>query len=124
MIFPFFLKAEENLTAARICFDAGLYNASANRAYYAALQAVIAVLAHNGIHRDRIDHGQVQADFSGELIKRRKIFPARFKSYLSDMQFIRDKADYTQKNVGIKITERMLTKLKELVELIQEEIYK
>jgi uncharacterized protein (UPF0332 family) len=57
MIFPFFLKAKENLTAARICFDAGLYNACANRAYYAALQAVIAALAHNGIHRDRIDHG-------------------------------------------------------------------
>jgi hypothetical protein len=40
------------------------------------------------------------------------------------MQFIRDKADYTEKNVGMKITERMLTKLKELVELIQKEIYK
>ena len=119
---PFFAKAKENLTAAKICFDTGLYNACANRAYYAALQAAIAALVHNGIRKDRIDHGQVQADFSGELIKRRKIYPARLKSYLSDMRFIRDKADYTANSVSKKITERTLAKLKELVELIGKEI--
>ncbi|QTA82027.1 HEPN domain-containing protein [Desulfonema limicola] len=117
MKIEFLAKANENLAAAQICFDNGLYNACANRAYYAALQAAIAALAHNGIKRDKIDHGQVQADFSGELIKRRKVYPARLKSYLSDMQFIRDKADYTDKNISIKISERMLTKLKELVGL-------
>jgi len=35
----FLNKAEENLTAAQICFENGLYNACANRAYYAALSA-------------------------------------------------------------------------------------
>jgi uncharacterized protein (UPF0332 family) len=114
----FLSKAKENLVAAQVCFDNGLFNACANRAYYSALQASIAALAHNGIRRDKINHGQVQADFSGELIKRRKIYPAKFRSYLSDMQFIRDKADYTDKNVGMKIAGRMLTKLKELVRLI------
>jgi uncharacterized protein (UPF0332 family) len=115
-------KAKENLAAAQVCFDSGLFNACANRAYYSALQAAIAALAHEGIRRDRIDHGQVQADFSGELIKRRKIYPAKFKSYLSDMQFIRDKADYTDKNISMKIAERMLAKLEELVGFTEKEI--
>jgi len=56
-------KAKENLKAAQICFDNGLFNACANRAYYAALQAAVAALAHRGVKRDKIDHGQVQADF-------------------------------------------------------------
>ncbi len=73
----FLAKAEENLTAAHICFENGLYNACANRAYYAALHAAVAALAHRGIRRDKISHGQVQADFSGELIKRRKVYPGQ-----------------------------------------------
>ncbi len=120
----FLNKATENLTAARICFDRGLFNACANRAYYTALQAVIAALDLHGIRRDRIDHGQVQADFSGELIRRRKTYPAKFKSYLSDMQFLRDKADYTDKNITMKIAGRMLGKLEELVGFIEKEIGK
>jgi uncharacterized protein (UPF0332 family) len=93
-----------------------------NRAYYVALHAALAALAHRGIKRDKIDHGVVRADFSGELIKRRKIYPAKFKSYLSDMQFIRDQADYTDKNISMKIAERMLAKLKELVGFTEKEI--
>ncbi len=37
----FLAKAEENLTAVRICFENGLHNACANRAYYAALHATV-----------------------------------------------------------------------------------
>ena len=83
----FLAKAKENLTAAQICFENGLYNACANRAYYAALHAAVAALAHRGIKRNKIDHGQVQADFSGELIKRRKIlkkmpdFPPKIRHF-------------------------------------------
>ncbi|MEE4357279.1 MAG: HEPN domain-containing protein [Desulfococcaceae bacterium] len=118
----FLAKAKENLAAATICFDGSLYNACANRSYYSALQAAVAALDHKGIRRDKIDHGQVQADFSGGLIKRRKVYPSRLKSYLSDMQFIRDKADYTDKNVSSKIAERMLGKLKEMVGIVEKEI--
>lgn len=82
----------------------------------------IAVLLHHGIERDKIDHGSVQADFSGELINRRKIFPARMKSLLSDMQFIRSKADYTDKHISMKIAGRMLIKLKEMVDMIEKEV--
>ncbi len=44
----FLAKAEENLTAAQVCFENGLFNACANRAYYAALHAAVAALAHKG----------------------------------------------------------------------------
>lgn len=117
----FFDKAEENLRAAQICFDSGLYNACANRAYYAALHAAVAALAHRGIKRDKIDHGQVQADFSGELINRRKIYPAKMKSYLYDMQLVRNKADYSQDNITQQRAGRWFAKIKELIGLIKKE---
>ncbi len=107
----FLNKTKENLTAAQVCFENGLFNACANRAYYAALQAAIAALAHKGIRRDKIDHGQVQADFSNELINRRKIYPAKLKSYLPDIQFVRNKADYTDGNVGRKVVSQLLMEM-------------
>ncbi len=115
-------KAKENLAAAQVCFDNGLFNACANRAYYSALQAAVAALAHRGIKRDKIDHGQVQADFSSELINRRKIYPAKLKSYLPDIQFVRNKADYTDQNVGKKTVSQLLLKVKEIYGLIEKEI--
>jgi uncharacterized protein (UPF0332 family) len=118
----FLNKAKENLSAAQICFDNGLFNACANRAYYAALQAAIAALAHRGIKRDKIDHGQVQADFSNELINRRKIYPAKLKSYLPDIQFIRNKADYTDGNVSKKVVCQLLFKVREMFGLIEKEL--
>jgi len=118
----FLNKAKENLTAAQVCFENGLFNACANRAYYAALQAAIAALAHKGIRRDKIDHGQVQADFSNELINRRKIYPAKLKSYLPDIQFVRNKADYTDGNVGRKVVSQLLSKVREMSGLIEKEV--
>lgn len=118
----FLNKAKENLTAAQVCYDNGLFNACANRAYYSALQAAIAALAHRGIKRDKIDHGQVQADFSRELIHKRKIYPSKLKSYLSDMQFVRDKADYTEENISQKVAYRWISKLREMIGLIEKEI--
>jgi len=118
----FLNKAKENLTAAQVCFDNGLFNACANRAYYAALQAAVAALVHRGICRDKIDHGQVQADFSGELIKRRKIYPAKLKSYLPDMQLVRNQADYTAKQISRKVARLWLSNLEEMLRLIGKEI--
>jgi len=39
----FLNKTKENLTAAQVCFENGLFNACANRAYYAALQAPLPI---------------------------------------------------------------------------------
>ncbi len=94
MILTFTAKASENLRAAELAFASRLFNASANRAYYAALHAAVAALAMGGIHLDRVDHSSVQAKFSGELIRRRKVYPGRFRSYLMRLQVVRDNADY------------------------------
>ena len=65
---------------------------------------------------------QVQADFSGELINRRKIYPAKLKSYLPDIQFVRNKADYTDGNVGKKVVCQLLSKVREMCGLTEKEI--
>ena len=48
----FLTNSKENLKAAELLFDNGLYNASANRAYYAAFHAAIVALADIGITVD------------------------------------------------------------------------
>ncbi len=50
----FFTKAKENIKTAEILFEHQLYNASANRAYYAAFQAAIAALTAMDIVADGI----------------------------------------------------------------------
>jgi len=120
----FLNKAEENLTAAQVCFDNGLFNACANRAYYAALHAAVAALAHKGIRKDKFDHSQVRADFSGELIKRRKIYPSKLKSYLYDMQLVRNQADYSGESVTRKAASMVLAKSQEFSACIEKEIEK
>ncbi len=64
----FFKKAKNNLKAAQICFDCGLYDACTNRAYSSAFQAAVAVFAKFVIKREKLDHGWVQAEFSVQLI--------------------------------------------------------
>jgi hypothetical protein len=86
------------------------------------LHAAVAALAHRGIKRDKIDHGQVQADFSGELIHRRKIYPAKFKSHLYDMQLVRNKADYSGDNITRQRAGKWFARIKELIELIEKEL--
>jgi uncharacterized protein (UPF0332 family) len=122
MIQEFFSKAKENLTAATLLFENGLYNASANRAYYAAFQATLAVLARVGIiGEERKSHKTTQSLFVYELIHRRKMYPSHLKSYLADLLTVREDADYELTQVSQRIAWRQLKKAKELVEtLIQE----
>ncbi|MBF0103311.1 MAG: HEPN domain-containing protein [Desulfobacterales bacterium] len=119
-----FKKAKNNLMAAQLCYDNGFYDGCANRAYYAGFQASIAALIHRGIKRDKIDHKLVQADFSEQLIKRQKIYPAKLKSYLMDMQLIRNRADYTHESISQKLALLQISKAKEMMELIGKDIEK
>ena len=122
MTTEFFSKAEDNLNVAQLCFDNGFYDACANRAYYAALQAAVAALADKGITRDKIEHKWVHAEFAGKLIRSRKIYPSKLKSSLSDMQIIRDWADYKSENVSRKRASEQLLMAKEMLDLIEKEI--
>ena len=118
----FFNKAKENLKAAQICFDNGLYNACANRTYYATLHAAVAALAAQGIIRERIEPEWVHAEFSDKLVNRKKVYPAHLKSYLRDMQTERNIADYTVDSVSKKKAQRWLAKAQEMMTSIEKEL--
>jgi len=120
----FLNKASENLLAAQISLQNGLFNACANRAYYGALQAAIAALEHKGLKRKRVDHGWVQANFNNHFINRHKIYPRKFRYYLLDMQAIRDQADYESESITKKEAQRQVNKLKEFIAIIKREICK
>lgn len=81
-------KAWESLDGAiSECAD-GRYNICASRASYACFQAAVAALEREGIappgQEGRWGHEFVQARFVGDLINRRKRYPAEFRETLSD----------------------------------------
>ncbi len=87
-------KAEESLGAARLSFDHGYFNSSVSRAYYAMFQAAQAALAAIGLHRAEWSHAGLQATFSNELTRRRKIYPPELARYLVKSLEFRLTADY------------------------------
>lgn len=104
-----FARAEENAQAASLLLQAGLYNASANRAYYAVFHAAAAFILASGMAVE-IDHRKVQALFNNEFINRRKVFPAQYKATLAEMQKVRNNADYEAEGVSkTKATEQLRT---------------
>lgn len=118
----FLTKAKQNIRGAELLFENELYDASANRAYYAALQVAVAALAHAGIKTDRVSHERTQANFTAELIRKRKVYPSRLKSYLPGLQRIRDDADYKSKFVSKKVASRQLRKATEFVTKVTQEV--
>ena len=119
-------KSKENIEAAKILFNNKLYNASANRSYYAAFHAAIASMNNANIikinHTELMSHKSAQAIFVKELILKRKIFSSNIKSYLTDSLRVRNIADYYAKGVSKKIASRQLSKSIEFVERLTEEI--
>lgn len=89
----FLERAKENLTAAELLFDAGLFNASANRANYSAFQISLVLLWNKGLE-PKIDHKNALSLFINEFINKKKIFPSIYKNGLYSLQEIRNKADY------------------------------
>jgi len=123
MITEFFQKAQKNLKAAQVLSDQELYDASANRAYYAAFQTAIAALASQGVRNDKNSHSWVQANFNGRFIQKRKVFPRHLRSYLPDLLFIRNKADYQQESLSQKAASRQLRKAEEFVRTVRKEFF-
>lgn len=116
----FIAKAEENLKAAELLFDAGLLNASANRAYYAAYQIAIAALAHDGIKdsRQHNSHRWVAENFTKELVNQRKRYPAWTKEAFERLRRVREEADYDLAPLDRIKAKRQLEKAKEFYNLV------
>lgn len=75
-------KAWENLASAQSELVNNRFNACANRCYYACFQAAIVALIREGIPPRGTGgwgHDYVQAQFAGQLIRRRKLYPASLR---------------------------------------------
>jgi uncharacterized protein (UPF0332 family) len=119
----FLAKAEESLAGAVSEYVNGRYNNSANRAYYACFQAAVAALVDAGIGRpdqaEHWGHDFVQAQFIGQLINRRKRYPATLRETLVRGQRLRQTADYTTERISDVQASRNLARARAFVAAIQ-----
>jgi len=117
-------KSRESLAAEEADADAGRYNAAASRAYYAAFQAVVALLLAEGIKpRGRAwEHRYVIAQFSGTLVRRRKLIPSRFRGAMQELLDLRSQADYDWRSVSRRRADRALADVKGIVDAVARQL--
>lgn len=118
----FIQKAQNSLLAAELLLANGWFDEVANRAYYAAFHAARAALEKAGISTDGLSHERIQAEFARTLIHRQKFYPGYLKSYLLDLQGIRNDADYKSVSVSKTDATRALKKSQEFVRIIQQRL--
>jgi uncharacterized protein (UPF0332 family) len=115
-------KARESLDGARLAYEGARYNNSANRSYYACLQAAIHALIAVQIkppgRGTRWEHGFVHSQFNGVLIHRRHRYSADLRSVLSDGFEIRADADYTSNSISEVVALRALRRAERFVTIV------
>ena len=116
----FLRKARESLASAEADVRAGRSNSAANRAYYAAFQASVAVLIENGIRPrgDAWHHRFVISQVSGKLIRRRKVLPAQLRGKLDLLLKLRLVADYREASVSSGDAQEALREARQVVDAI------
>jgi uncharacterized protein (UPF0332 family) len=117
----FWDKALENVVSAASELTNRRYNASANRAYYAAFQAAIVALLRAGIQPPGVQwgHAFVQAQFAGQLVARRKLYPAALRDTLPRLLELRERADYGLTHVSQTQAARGLRRAQEFLDAIE-----
>jgi uncharacterized protein (UPF0332 family) len=95
-------KARESLASAEADLEAGRHNSAANRAYYAAFQAAVAALIHTEIRPQTgsWQHRFVLSQFSGKLVRRRKLLSADLPATFDRLFRTRIVADYEANSVS------------------------
>jgi uncharacterized protein (UPF0332 family) len=100
----YFDKAQKSLEGAQSEFINSRYNNCANRSYYACFQAAISALLRAGIsppgRAEEWRHDFVQTQFIGQLINRRKVYPASLRSALEQNYRLRQVADYGRDDIS------------------------
>lgn len=84
-------KAKDNIRAAKLLAEDGLYDVSVSRAYYAMFYIASAFLLGEGLSFSK--HSAVIAAFGRYFTKTRNL-PAKFHRYLIEGESIRNAADY------------------------------
>ena len=84
-------KSADDLDTAQINYDAGKYDASANRAYYSVYHAIRAVLALDGIERKK-HSGNIS--YFREHYLATDIFNRAYSETIKNAETLRHEADY------------------------------
>lgn len=115
-------KARECLRGAESEYVNSRYNNCANRCYYACFQAAIHALTQAGIRprgaSTQWGHEFVQAEFIGQLINRRKLYPTSLRDALIRSFVLRRVADYGRELVTEKQVYRVLQRTSDFVEAV------
>jgi uncharacterized protein (UPF0332 family) len=116
-------RVQASLQAAELCLTEGLWDSAVNRAYYALFQAAICVLERRGLRRREWTHKGVHSDFVQHFVRRRKLVPASFAAALPSVMQLRHIADYQQPGVSQRQAERAVRRAREVVTLLQREVF-
>jgi uncharacterized protein (UPF0332 family) len=117
----FALRSTQNVQAAQLLCDAGLYDASANRSYYAVFDAAFVACLHYGV-QVQPDHAKVLSAFCGELVARRKIFSSNYKAMLYDLQRLRNQSDYEGSAISQKKAQQAVKTATTITTIILQEV--
>lgn len=119
----FLAKAEESLAGAESEFVNGRYNNCANRCYYACFQAGIHALMQAGIRPpgrgSEWSHAFVPAQFDGQLINRRKLYPTELRGTLARSYLLREVGDYKSSLVSQTEAGRVLRRTRQFLAAIR-----
>jgi uncharacterized protein (UPF0332 family) len=115
-------KAHENLAGAESELQHGRTNSCARSAYYACFQAAIVALLQAGLTLPEPargwGHDWVHASFVGQMIQRRKIYPANLRRTLPDLLALRHKADYRATHISQREAQRAVRSAQALVQAV------
>ena len=115
-------KAHENLTGAESELQHGRTNSCARSAYYTCFHAAIAALLQAGLTPPEPargwGHDWVHASFVGQMIQRRKIYPANLRRTLPDLLALRHKADYRATHASQREAQQAVRSAQALVQAI------
>lgn len=110
-------KAQESLASAEADAEAMRYNSAANRSYYAAFQAAVAILIRESVTppAGTWEHRFVISQVSGKLIGQRKVVHSCFRGALDALLEMRMTADYRSASVGAKDAKAAVRQAREFV---------
>lgn len=115
-------KADNSLKGAQSELVNGRFDNCANRCYYACFQAAIAALLRAGIRptgQGQWGHDFVQAQFAGQLVGRRKLYPSSLRDTLTRLHELRQKADYAADHVIDVQATRVVRRAEEFVAAVE-----
>jgi uncharacterized protein (UPF0332 family) len=116
-------KAQECLAGAESEFVNDRFHNCANRCYYACFLAAVFALRDAGTQpvsgQDAWSHAYVQAQFTGQLIRRAKRYPDALRDTLSRTFILRRTADYTLDEVSQTQAARALDRARTFLAAIE-----